>query len=75
MIEVRLLLTSVSSFQIPTLAVTGYNIDEGKDSFCQSSDECDLIYFSVSEEFFLGISVQELFKVALSLPLVFLSQA
>ena len=39
---------------------------------CQSSDECDLIYFSVSEEFFLGISVQELFKGALSPPLVFL---
>ena len=30
---VRLLLTSVSSFQGPILTVTGYNIDEGKDSF------------------------------------------
>ena len=57
MIEVRLLLTSVSSFQRPILAVTGYNIDEGKDSFVNLPDECDLIYFSVSEEFFLGISV------------------
>ena len=28
-----------------------------KGFICQSSDECDLIYFSVSEEFFLGISV------------------
>ena len=32
-IEVRLLLMYVSSFQRPTLAVTGYNINEGKDSF------------------------------------------
>ena len=32
------------------------------------------LFYSVSEGFFLGISVQELFKVALSPPLVFVSQ-
>ena len=69
-IRVRLLLTSVSSFQGPILAVACYNRWR-KGFICQSSDECDLNQFSLSEECFLGISAQEWFRVALSPPLGF----
>ena len=74
-IKVRFLLTSVSSFQGPILAVAGYNRWR-KGFICQSSDECHLNYSLVfPKNFSWGYLFRSYLGSLLSPPLGFVSPA